>query len=264
VGGGQLVGHVGGQGPELLMVHGGPYSEDLEPLAEEFRATHRVATYQQRGLAPSTTQGPLVVDQHRADLVSVLEALGWSHPVVLGHSWGGHLVLNLLAHHAERVGAAVLVEALGAVGDGGYAEFATELQRRTPPADWERAEATEDTLESFRLVWPSYFPSRDGAPEVGARRVDRELLEVGMQSVFDQIGDLEARLAGSAVPTVVVAGDASPVPLSAATDTAQLVGAEVVVVPGAGHYPWLDVPGGCLRPAVDAATERRRAPGPEE
>ena len=64
---------------------------------------------------------------------------------------------------------------------------------------------------------------------------------------------LAGRLAGCPVPTVFVHGGASPMPVSASSDTASAMGscASVVVVPGSGHLVWHENPG-AVRRALDA------------
>lgn len=260
VAGGELVGHVAGSGPELLLLHGGPVSEYMEPLAAELRdAYYRVATYQQRGLDPSTSVGPFDVATHVADVIAVLDHLGWERPMVGGHSWGGHLLLHLLATHGDRVGAALVIDPLGAVGDGGYPAFDAEMLRRTPDDQVKRAAvldervmagtATEaEAMESLHIIWPAYFPSPERAPEFPGMRINPASAGATLQSAVEELPALAGRLAGSPVPTVFVHGGASPMPVTASTDTAEVIGAaaSVVVVPDAGHFSWMDVPG-CLR-----------------
>src|SRR5262245_9166684 len=108
--------------PSALMLHGGPRLNDyLEPLADELDGVLTTAHYQQRGQAPSTATGPYDIETHVGDAISVMDSLGWELPIVMGHSWGGHLALHVAAAHPERIGALVIIDALGAVGDGGAA-----------------------------------------------------------------------------------------------------------------------------------------------
>jgi pimeloyl-ACP methyl ester carboxylesterase len=52
-----------GEGPHVLLLHGGPgVSEYTESLAAELQDGYTVTRYQQRGLAPSTTEGPFDVE----------------------------------------------------------------------------------------------------------------------------------------------------------------------------------------------------------
>jgi pimeloyl-ACP methyl ester carboxylesterase len=258
-----------------LLLHGGPLSNYLEPLADELRDGYRVATYQQRGLEPSTLTEPYDVSTHVGDVVAVLDHLGWRRPMVGGHSWGGYLLLHLLASHPDRVAAALVVDPLGGVGDGGYPAFEAEMVRRTPPEAVERAEmldqrlmegvATEaEAIESLRIFWPAYFPSPERAPAFPDLRINAASAGATLQSAVADLPGLADRLAGSRVPTTFVHGAASPMPVTASTDTAGVIGtaARVVIVPDAGHFMWMDVSGSLRRPLDELAERARSSPAP--
>lgn len=118
-------------GLQVLCVHG---------LASNARmwdgvATHladrgaAVAAVDQRGHGTSDApDGGYDFATLTADLVTVLDDLGWDRPAVAGQSWGGNVVVELAARHPDRVGSLVLV-------DGGT----IELQDRF--ADWPTCEA---------------------------------------------------------------------------------------------------------------------------
>ncbi|MBA3428286.1 MAG: alpha/beta hydrolase [Actinobacteria bacterium] len=80
-----------GSGPPVLLLHGGPGLgfDYLRDLADELAEENAVAWYQQRGLAPSATEGPYTVATDVDDARRVLDALGWDKAWVVGHSWGG-------------------------------------------------------------------------------------------------------------------------------------------------------------------------------
>src|SRR3954453_4737689 len=144
-----LVGYVTGAGPAVLLLHGGPGMTDyMQSLLPELDGL-QTASFQQRGVAPSTLAGPFDVSTLRDDVVDVLDSLGWEAPTMIGHSWGGHLLLHLLAVGPARVGAALLVSPLGAVGDGGLAAFQAELQRRLPKVTLARVNELE-AIEATR------------------------------------------------------------------------------------------------------------------
>ena len=86
--GGELGGWVRGDGVPVLLLHGGPglSYEYLERLGEELGTGFRVAAFQQRGLAPSTLDGPFTITQAIEDVIAVLDGLGWSRAVLVGHS----------------------------------------------------------------------------------------------------------------------------------------------------------------------------------
>jgi pimeloyl-ACP methyl ester carboxylesterase len=139
--GGRLGGWIAGDGAPVLLLHGGPglSYEYLDQLGDEIGAGFQVAAFQQRGLEPSTVEGPFTIAQALADALAVLEALNWGQAFIVGHSWGGQLALRLAAAHPERLLGALAVDPLGVVGDGGMAAFEAEMLARTPSQDRERA-----------------------------------------------------------------------------------------------------------------------------
>ena len=134
----------------------------LDDAVEELAGGYRVATYQQRGLAPSTDQGEFTVAEAVSDIAAVLDGLGWDTAYLMGHSWGGHFVFHAAAGIPERLAGVLSVDPLGAVGDGGVEAFGAEMLARVPETSRDRAreldekdtagEATpEEVRESFSL-----------------------------------------------------------------------------------------------------------------
>ncbi len=247
-----------GDGPALLCLHGGPGMSDyLGLLGDETDGWRRVR-YTQRGLAPSTTDGPFTVAQHVADAIAVLDDLGLEDVAVLGHSWGGFLAAALAMEHPERVRGLLLVDPLGIVGDGGYQRFEEQLNARIPEADRAKAdeldkramsgEGTEDdVLESLRLFWPGYFSDPETAPPMPD---DLRLTVPGYSQTFEDImalfagGELPSRAAAYDGPVEVVYGLAGPFPVEAALETAAAFPhGSATGVPEAGHFTWLEQPG---------------------
>ena len=254
-----LAGWVTGAGPEVVLLHGGPGMTDyLGSLLPELDG-YQVASFQQRGVAPSTLTGPFDVPTMLDDVLDVLDTLRWRAPAFIGHSWGGHLLLHLLAAAPAWVGAALVVDPLGAVGDGGLARLEAEVSRRLPRAararlgeldaiEATRPLATEEALEAMALAWPAYFSSLQAAqpiPQTGHAPSDET-----WASIRSLLPTLAERLSGCAVPTRFVHGELDPVPVSASTETAEILGADVDVLPGNGHFPWLEDPG-CVRRSLD-------------
>lgn len=257
---GELVGNVGGTGPEILLLHGGPgLSDYLGPLAEELRHGYTVATYTQRGLAPSTVDGPTSVSAHKADVVAVAEHLGWERPVIGGHSWGGHLTLHVIVADPDRWRATLVIDPLGAIGDGGLAEFGATLKERVPAANRPRVEELEAVEEEagslppdlhhehLGLVWPAYFPDPAQAPPMPEIKIATGQDHM-WEDIIASLPGLHTALTGCDVPTVFVHGRLSPMPVRASTESAGvMVNASVDVVEGAGHFIWVDAPGAVRR-----------------
>lgn len=255
---GAISGWVRGEGTPVVLLHGGPgLSFDyLDGLADELGDGLRVAAFQQRGLAPSSPEGPFTMAQALADIGAVCDAQGFSQAVLVGHSWGGHLALRFAAAYPERLIGVLAVDPLGIAGDGGEAAFEAEMSARTPRHARRRAgeldaramagEGTEEeALEALELVWPAYWavpahaqpmpPTRSCVAAYAGLHAE---IAPGREEVCAALGE-------GRVPYGVVAGAASPLPWGqAALATVELSPAAFLeLVPAAGHFPWLEAPG---------------------
>jgi hypothetical protein len=125
VAGGTITAWQRGSGPHTLLLHGGPgISDYTESLAVELEDAYTVTRYQQRGVAPSTEEGPFDVETNVADAIAVMDRVGIDKAFLLGHSWGGYLALHLAIAHQDRFLAMVPIDPLGAIGpDGGVQEM---------------------------------------------------------------------------------------------------------------------------------------------
>ncbi len=121
-----------GEGPPVLLLHGGPGvgAENLVSLVEELDGVIDGVLPQQRGLSPSTLEGPRDVETHVADAIAVLDHLGWDRAWLIGHAWGGHLGMHIAVAHPDRVAGLIAIETLGAIPDGGSDELVTNLVAR--------------------------------------------------------------------------------------------------------------------------------------
>jgi pimeloyl-ACP methyl ester carboxylesterase len=120
--------------PSLLLHHGLASSQRIwDLMLTRLTRRFRVVTYDARGhglsAKPSKGYGsdPLV-----ADARAVIRATRLRRPLIVGHSWGAMVALELAARHPRAVGGAVLV-------DGGISalretmDWATAKQQLAPP-----------------------------------------------------------------------------------------------------------------------------------
>jgi pimeloyl-ACP methyl ester carboxylesterase len=93
----------------------------------------------------------------------VLDAFEIERAWAIGHSWGGHLALQLLVSHPERVLGVICVDTLGADG-GVFAEYEQNLARGMTDDEIDFVRETQagrragnvseaDLVEVFRIVW---------------------------------------------------------------------------------------------------------------
>lgn len=263
---GSTGGHVHGDEGELVLVlHGGPglgdYTEDFaRELHGGLAGPVRLVRYQQRGLPPSTPDGPFTIAQLVTDLFAVVEHFGADSALLAGHSWGGHLALHAAIARPERVSALVLVDSLGAVGDGGAGTMeAIILDRIGPEAAARLAEldALEHTAANvgamFRLQWPGYFLHPAQAPPAPELAFDESIFEALERDATRLLEDglLARALPGLELPSLHIIGRASPIDPAANRQTAALLSGAMVEELDTGHFPWIEQPG-----SVTAAVSR--------
>ena len=159
----------------------------------------------------------------------VLDHLEWPRAWVVGHSWGGHLLLHFAVAHQHRLLGGLAVDPLGAVGDGGLAGFATEMRNRAteecPRPDRRVGAASPATAspddrvmrQHLALIWPGYFANPARAPAMPDISVNAAAYGALFASVQEELPRLEASLETVNVPMGFLAGDESPLPLDAST-----------------------------------------------
>jgi pimeloyl-ACP methyl ester carboxylesterase len=260
---GSIVGADSGQGRTLLFLHGGPGLSDYADLLAPELAGWRVLHYQQRGLPPSTKDGPFTVEQHVADAIAVLDARGAGQAVVVGHSWGAMLALLVAAAAPERVAGLVIIDGPGVTGDGGTGAMGQALMDRVLPGAVDRVRelgermavdgpTDDDATELTSLLWPGYFADPAAAPPWPSWMRCSTAANVGTIGSLAEhfVAGLAESVAGIAVPAIFVLGQQSPIPNAAGQETAALMpSAQVRVVPAAGHLPWVEQPG-CVAEAL--------------
>jgi pimeloyl-ACP methyl ester carboxylesterase len=251
--------HVYGQGAPLICLPGGPM-QDSAYLGElgGLSAHRRLILLDLRGTGQSAI--PEDAASYRCDrLVDDVEALrarlGLDRMDLLGHSAGTNLAVLYATRHPERVSKlALITPSTQAVGITTTAEARREIARLRMDQPWyPQASAALDAIVSgkatdgdWAAIAPFFYGRWDTAAQ--ARQASDDLQrnkEAGTVFAADGAFDPDATRAALAVfeaPVLVLAGevDMNTVP-SAATEFAGLFpNAELVVQPGAGHFPWLD------------------------
>jgi proline iminopeptidase len=265
VAGGALHGWRRGEGPAVIVLHGGPgLSDYTETLAAELEDGYGVTRYQQRGLAPSTTAGPFDIETAVADALGVMDVTSADPVYVVGHSWGGHLAMHLAFTHPGRIRGLVVVDPLGAVGDGGEADLERILAQRIPADAAARAAELDmlamagkgspgDALEALGLVWPAYFSAPEHAPPMPAMSMSLPCYSGTWDSIHHHLQQhtLQEHLPAVRIPTAFVLGADSPIPPRHGVESAALIaGATVEVLEDCGHFLWYEQPGS-VRAALD-------------
>jgi proline iminopeptidase len=254
VAGGPLWTATSGAGAPLLLCHGGPAGyDDLADLAGLIADVAIVHRFDQRGGGRSTRAGPWTV----AALVHDAETLRrrWGHEqwIVAGHSWGAHLALFFALAHSERTAGLVLLNGPGLRWGWGPERRARRLPRLTAEERREveglEASATAAARSRLRdLWWLTDFADRDVAerhPRPARYEPDPAAVAAFEAEWRRRLDGIEAELARLPMPALVLHGAADPMPEAGPRELAGLLPrGHFAVLPGAGHVPWLEDPGG--------------------
>src|SRR5918999_2983013 len=119
-----------GEGPPLVLCHGGPglwdYQEPVAEMVEDLVTAHRG---DQRGFGRSTGSGPYTVARFVADLEEIRDHFGHERWIVGGHSWGAPLALQYAFAHPERVTALLYLSGTG-TGTAWKETYRAECEQR--------------------------------------------------------------------------------------------------------------------------------------
>jgi len=236
-----------GKGQAVVFSHGWPLSADAWEDQMVFLAErgYRCIAHDRRGHGRSSQPWDgNEMDTYADDLAAVVEKLGISDAVHVGHSTGGGEVARYLGRHgSKRVAKAVLI---GAV---------PPLMLKTPanPAgtpidvfDQQRAAVLADRSQFFKdLSAPFYGANRPGS-KVSQGLRDSFWLQgmlAGHKAVIDCIKafsetDFTEDLKKLDVPTLILHGDDDqivPIADSALLSAKLIKGATLKIIPGAPH-----------------------------
>ena len=148
---------------------------------------------------------------YAADIVAVLDALGWRRPLVVGHSLGGYVGAYLAARYPERVGALVIADTMTQWSDDEAAWALKQVERPGP----EFANPSEAGAR-YRLSPPETRAPGDWIRHLGEAAVVERKPGVWQYAVDRRVfaharPDAWPLLAGVVCPTLVVRGAGSQI-----------------------------------------------------
>lgn len=233
-----------GKGPVLVLVHGAVsdsrvWRRQLRTLSDEFT----VVAWDAPGCGRSADPPESYRLPDYADcLMGFIETLGLREPHLLGHSFGGALVLELYRRHPTTPASLILV--------GGYAGWAGSLPAGEVARRVQYAEQAAQQMAGGKwdpISTPGLFSdlmSAETASELAGIMADSRPVAARSMAHALAEADLRDMLADVDVPTLLVYGDADQrAPLAVAEALhARLPKSTLVVLPGLGHECYLESP----------------------
>jgi len=235
-----------GSGQPVVFSHGWPLNADAWDEQMFFLASNgfRAIAHDRRGHGRSTqTWAGNDMDSYADDLAALVETLGLSDVIHVGHSTGGGEVVRYIARHGtDRVAKVVLVDALVP----GVLKTAKNPEG-IPPEEF-------DKLRAGLLADPSQFWKDFATPFYGANRPGSKVsqgvldqfwrlsIQCGLKAAHDCIRALESDFTEDVkridVPTLIIHGDDDqivPIKTGGARSAKMIEGATFKVYPGAPH-----------------------------
>ena len=136
--------------PAVCFLHGGAaHAHWFDAVTPAFADRFHVVALDQRGHGESEWVEPPAygTEDFVADLMGLMDTMGWARMTLVGHSMGGHNAMTFAAWHPERVEALVIVDSRPVIPPDRL-EFMHARGRRLP-----RVHTSEDSaVASFRLL----------------------------------------------------------------------------------------------------------------
>jgi pimeloyl-ACP methyl ester carboxylesterase len=233
-----------GSGPPLLLIHGLGYPRwGWEPVVEPLAKTHRVITFDNRGIGDSDAPpGPYDTATMAADAVAVLDAVGVRRAHVMGASLGGMIAQMLALDHPHRVDRLILA----CTTPGGAEAYPLPEATLTLLREAAGLPADEATHRLTANALASQHPLEDLLARRMARPQDPAAWQA--QSAASLGHDAFGRLGGITAPTLVLHGTVDRVvdPRNAPLLAEHIPGARLQWLPDRGHLFFWEDPDGTV------------------
>src|SRR5215216_838422 len=242
-----------GQGPPVVVLHGGPgaHHDYLLPGFDDLANGRELIYYDQRGggRSPVTRETPVGWREHVADLEELRKQWALEQLTLVGYSWGGLLALLYSTEYPSRVSRLALVSPAPAWREARQ-EFERRFQERNldPALQRQRADLRASDLRerdpaayaqrAFELSVAPYFFDPVRARDLTPFRVTGRT----QQEVWSSLGeyDLRPQLASLRLRAILLQGDSDVIPVEASRTVAQLLEAEFHLLPRCGHVPYVE------------------------
>jgi pimeloyl-ACP methyl ester carboxylesterase len=250
-----------GDGPPLIVLHGGPgldhtmFGDSLDALTDTYRlllVDEREQGRSARGTDPATW----TLQQHAADVNAVAQALGLEDYALLGHSYGAFVALQHLVDFPGATAGTVVSSGVPSMRflDGvaaGLAAFEPVELRDQVTASWER-EATVETEQEARQLLIDQLPwhfrdPRD--PRIAALTFEDMVLSPAVLRAASLEGggldiEVEDRLPGVTQPVLVLGGrhDRTCPPVASERIAELVPRARLHLLEESGHLGFLEEP----------------------
>jgi len=239
-----------GKGKPLVLLAGGPGMNPayMVPIAKMLAAGNRqVLLLHQRGTGSSADAISCVDRMNLAGAIADLEALRTHLRVkkltIAGHSWGAMLAMAYAQEHPNRVAGLLLLDT-GPVDQSGFTIEIANVRARLTPEDRAALRQAKGEAQIDAIEQKAYFAE---IANVGRLRESIPAGEpIWYESVRQDLGpslakfDVMQGIRSLKAPVTLVFGRLDPGFFLARQIQEVQPNSKLIVVEGAGHYPWLE------------------------
>ena len=252
----ELFTRTAGDGPDVIVLHGGPgaHHDYLLPQFDALAVGRRLRYYDQRGggRSPVHRATPVGWREHVADLDALVGRWDVAPATLLGYSWGGLLAMLYAAERPQRVGRLALVSP-APIDWSFQRDFERRFEARQNRSEIVQARAAlrESDLRSrdpeayrqraFELSVAGYFKDPARARDLTPFRVTERTHQAVWRSLREtDLTTERGRLCSLEVPTLVLHGRHDPIPLASAEHVAECLHARLEILEESGHVPHVE------------------------
>ncbi len=252
-----------GAGSPLIFIHGGPGNNhqyfllSMETLASD----HQLIFYDQRGSGKSMTPlnlEDLNIEQFVEDLEDLRASLNLDQFTAVGHSWGALVALEYAISYPEHLSSMILLNPLPASTQD-MSAFAEEVETRLKNPNNQffalqqsplLLEGDLPTLQNYsKELYKEFFFNPDQISKLNLAIEPQSALQ-GMviyhffeETLFKSGFDFKWKLHQVQAPTLIIHGDADPIPLWTVQEISQKIPqAKLKVLEDCGHFPHIEKP----------------------
>jgi proline iminopeptidase len=248
-----------GAGPPLVLVNGGPGFDHtylhLSPVWDTLGRNRRIVFYDQRGNGRSVGEHKgqtLTLNDQIEDLEALRAHLGAERIDLLGHSWGGYLVMAYAAIHPDRIAHLITVDSAAPkisetlfLFDDVYPEGSAREAAANFADELGDKRATAINMHEY-LMMLFYSPEKRDAFAAAMPDPASAYNKAVNKAVWDDLAryDLNPEIRKFTFPVLVITGrfDMNVAPLVAYKIHQAIAGSKFLVFEHSGHLPFVEEP----------------------
>jgi proline iminopeptidase len=249
-----------GEGPAIIVLHGGPglnYSYFL-PQITDLARSHKVILFDQRACGKSSANldsTQMTLEAMVDDIDHIRKHFGYDKVSVLGHSWGGLLAMKYAIKYPSHLQRLVLVSTVSPQAGEFAAETNKAIMSRMTKADSVarnavmqseafkagRGEAYENLFKlSFKATFhnPALIDSMNLHidDDFAIKRTKLFLLakDLGAVDLYPELHNIKA-------PVLIIHGDGDSTPKALPLKIqSSIPGSQLITIRDAGHFPFVE------------------------